>query len=175
MNNKERICPYCGSSSVESDNIAYFVEDTAVIECYCRSCNEFFDEIHDINSSEIIDSAYQWCCVELDAKIKVEHSRRLAYKLDNVRKHADIVKSIGYEALRQWEDIIMPSFIEGMYYPKDVEEGFNKEKYLESRIYGEALKYVIDMMRDFIKATSFSSVSKEENREFLYNDTPIQY
>jgi hypothetical protein len=175
MNNKERICPYCGSNEIETDNIAYFVEDTAVIECYCRSCNEFFDETHKIDSQEIIDGAFQWCCVELDAKIKVEHSKGLAYKLANVKKHADIVKSVGYEAFRQWEDIIMHSFIEGMYYPKDVEEGFNKEKYIESRIYGEALKYVIDMMRDFIKETSFMNLSKEETGEFLYNDTPIQY
>jgi len=128
-----------------------------------------------MNSSEIVEGAFQWCLVELDAKIKVEHSERLAYKLANVKKHEDIVKSIGYEALRQWEDIIMPTFIEGMYYPKDVEEGFNKDKYIESRIYGEALKYVIDMMRDFIKATSFSNVSKEENGEFIYNNTPLQY
>lgn len=165
MNNKERICPYCGSSSVESDNIAYFVEDTAVIECYCRSCNEFFDETHKIDSQEIIDGAYEWCCVELDAKIKVEHSKRLAYKLANVKKHEDIVKSIGYEALRQWEDIIMPTFI----------EDFKNKEYLSSLMYGEALKYVIDMMRDFIKATSFSNVSKEENGEFIYNNTPLQY
>ena len=118
-----------------------------------------------MNSSKIVDSAFQWCCVELDAKIKVEHSKKLAYKLANVRKHVDIVKSIGYEALRQWEDIIMPTFI----------EDFKNKEYINSLMYGEALKYVIDMMRDFIKATSFSSVSKEENGEFLYNDTPIQY
>lgn len=165
MNNKERICPYCGSNSVESDNIAYFVEDTAVIECYCRSCNEFFDETHDINSSEIIDGAFQWCCVELDAKIKVEHSNRLANKLANMKKHEDIVKSIGYEALRQWEDIIMPTFI----------EDFKNKEYLSSLMYGEALKYVIDMMRDFIENTKFNKELADCDGEFIYNNTPLQY
>lgn len=128
-----------------------------------------------MNSTEIINGAYEWCCVLLDAKIKVEHSKRLANKLANVRKHMDVVRSVGYEALRQWEDIVMPSFVEGMWYPEDVEEGFNKEKYLESKIYSEALKYVINMMRDFIKETSFKSIDNNEDSEFLYNNTPIQY
>lgn len=128
-----------------------------------------------MNGSEIVESAFQWCLVELDAKVQVEHSKKWANRLQKVKENCAIVKSLGYEALRQWEDLIMPSFIDGMWYPEEFEEGFNKEKYLESRIYGESLKYVIDMMRDFIENTKFNKELADCDGEFIYNNTPLQY
>ena len=128
-----------------------------------------------LTPNEIIEASFQWCCVELDAKCKAEHSRRWGRKLDKVREHNTICRTIGLEALKQWETLLKPSFLDGMWYPKDVEDGFNKEAYLEHRLNGEALDYVIKKMRDFIMSSEFDKDDTDTDKYFTYNNMPLEY
>ena len=128
-----------------------------------------------LTPNEIVEASFQWCCVELDAKCKAEHSRKWGRKLDKVREHNTICRTIGLEALKQWETLLKPSFLEGMWYPENTEGDFNREAYLEHRLNGEALDYVIKKMRDFIMSSEFDKDDTDTDGNFTYNNTSLEY